>query len=210
MVDKGQYDTEYKQGPCFWGTAPSKYVKLIEKYLPDGKDKKALDIGAGEGKNSFFLAEKGFDVTANEISLYAIKNFINEYIRRTNEGFAGNINIVLSDAEKWLTSGPYDLIVSYGMLHCLKSKENIFNMVDNMKKNTNKNGLNIICTFVKGLPVPDIQSYLEPTFLSSEEIKGLYSDWEILDFETDILEHTHPTSKVQHKHSLCRLIAKKP
>lgn len=209
MKNHGQYNGEYIKCPCFWGTDPAKYVKLIPKYITSGK---ALDLGAGEGKNSFYLASLGFDVTAVEISPYAVKNFIDRLIseeEKSGKDITNKMQIVLGDMSKWQPSQNYDVIVSYGSLHCLASKKIVEDVVHKSKKATKNGGINVVCTFTNDLPVPDIQKYLTPTLLTGKEVKDLYSDWKILEYEVGTTEHSHPTSKTFHKHSVCRLIAKK-
>lgn len=212
MKNIGQYDDEYSKCPCFWGLEPSKYVKMIPDYVSSGD---ALDLGAGEGKNSFFLASLGFRVTAVEVSLYAVKNFINQMIKdeEDNKNFPGSIDVVCADVRdiKNLTNRQYDVIVAYGLLHCFKSKEEIGKFLEDIKSITKSGGINVICTFTDELPVPEIQDYLIPTLLGREELKdAFYKDWKIENYEYGVLEHKHPTSDTMHKHSLCRMIARKP
>lgn len=211
MKNTGQYDDEYSKCPCFWGLEPSKYVKLIPNYVFSGN---ALDLGAGEGKNSFYLASLGFKVTSIEISFYAVKNFINQLIEKggENKNIPENINIICADVRniKKLINHKFDVIIAYGLLHCFKSKKEITNFIKNIKNLTNKGGINVICTFTDELPIPKIQKYLIPTLLRKEELKNkYYKDWKILNYEYGVLEHKHPTSKTLHQHSLCRMIAKK-
>ena len=209
MRVNGQYDTEYKQTDSFWGWEPAKYVKHLNNYLTSNH-KNALDIGAGEGKNSFFLGKKGIKVQAVEVSLYAVRNFIKKTIELKEEGLEFDIDILCCDGMEWMKQCPkYDIIVSYGMLHCLSSFKEIKKMVQYYKAKTNKKGLNVICTFLEGEPVPEIQKYLKPFFVKKEDILGLYKDWEILESEVEIIEHMHPTSKVMHKHTVLRMIARK-
>lgn len=207
----GQYDTEYKQTECFWGEDPGKFVKKLLEYERDFNRKTAIDIGAGEGKNSFYLAKLGYEVTAVEVSKYAVKNFVNRIIRETESGneSAEKINVILCDGRKWITKEHFDLVVSYGMLHCLPSKQQIVNFINRMREITNPGGYNIIVTFMEGEPVPNIQEYLKPTFLTKGELITFYKDWDILEYEEDVIEHKHPTSDSIHRHSLCRMIAKK-
>jgi len=42
--------------------------ELVRGRIPEGKGKKALDIGAGKGKIVAYLLEKGYEVTAVELS----------------------------------------------------------------------------------------------------------------------------------------------
>ncbi len=209
MKNRGQYDVEYKKCSCFWGFKPSKFGKIIPKYISSGK---ILDLGAGEGKNSFYLASKGFKVVAVEISLYAVRNFINEAIKKNNNKRANikNINIICSDVTDWQIIDSFDCIIAYGLLHCLKSKREIDLLIQKMKKHTKKGGINVICTFTNDIKIPKSQKYLKPTFLSNNDLKNkYYKDWAIIKYEIDTIKHIHPTSKKIHKHSVCRMIAKK-
>jgi hypothetical protein len=57
--------------------------------------------------------------------------------------------------------------------------------------------------------VPDVQDYLEPTLMPEGHLLKLYADWDVISYETGVIEETHPTSKTPHKHSLCRMLAKR-
>lgn len=211
MKNIGQYDDEYSKCPCFWGMEPAKYVKLVPKYFSSGS---TLDLGAGEGKNSVYLASLGFKVTAIEVSLYAVRNFIDWLIKNEDKSnpVAEKIDVICADVRKLdeLTNKKYDVVVAYGLLHCFKSKDEIADFVKKMKNKTAKGGINVVSTFTDEAPVPEIQDYLVPTLLSKNELKDIfYKDWEILDYEHGFIEHTHPTSRTMHKHSLCRMIARK-
>jgi len=206
MKNRGQYDTEYKNCSCFWGSEPSKYVRLIPNYISSGR---VLDLGAGEGKNSFYLASLGFKVVAIDVSLYAIRNFINRAIKENNKkSKVENIDIICADIRDWPIVGKFDVVISYGLLHCLNSEKEIALIIKKMKSATKKGGINVICTFTNELGVPKIQDYLNPTLLSKMALKKkYYNDWQILNYECDIIEHRHPTSNKLHKHSVCRMIA---
>lgn len=50
---------------------PSQEIRDIASQLPTGS--RVLDLGSGEGRNALFLAERGFDVTAVDISEAGIR-----------------------------------------------------------------------------------------------------------------------------------------
>ncbi len=209
MKNRGQYDSEYKNCSCFWGSDPSKYVKLIPNYISSGR---VLDLGAGEGKNSFYLASLGFRVVAIDVSLYAIRNFINRAIKESDnkKSKVENIDIIYADITDWPLADKFDVVISYGLLHCLNSEKEIALLIKKMKVATKKEGINVICTFTNELGIPKIQDYLNPTLLSKTALKKKhYNDWQILNYESDIIEHKHPTFNKLHKHSVCRMIARK-
>lgn len=209
-LDVWQYDTEYKQTNCFWWEKPSKYVEKISKYVTVFSWKTALDIWAWEWKNSFFLESLWYAVTAVEVSLYAIRNFINIMINKEIEiNKKINIDIVCSNVLTYKWYLEYDLIVSYWLLHCLKSEKEIENLINKIKSKTKKGWINIISTFNNELPVPEEQEYLSLTLINADKLSELYSDWEVLEYENEILEHTHSTHEEPHKHWICRIIARK-
>lgn len=70
-----EFDYFYKRNDFYFGLQASPaMIKYISKYkvLPC----KVVDIGAGEGRNSFFLAKYGFDVTAIEPSELGVKKML--------------------------------------------------------------------------------------------------------------------------------------
>jgi hypothetical protein len=79
-----------------------------------------------------------------------------------------------------------------------------------MQGSTVGGGYNVVVSFTNSLPVPAVHDYLEPTLLEVGELEALYSSWQLVDSENAVIEEEHPTTKVLHKHSVCRLIARKP
>ncbi len=202
----GQYDVEYAQCECFWGIEPGKFVAVLLDNLQGGV---VLDLGAGEGKNAIVLAQRGFDVTAVECSKYAIRNFQ----RRLNtlpRSYRSRIKIIQADVRYFKPEAKFHAVIAYGLLHCLGSHKDIYKVVDLMKSSTILGGYNVLVTFVRGLPVPEVQNYLTATLLPADDFKEMYGDWQIKRFEEDILTEKHPTSKTIHQHSICRIFARRP
>lgn len=68
---KGQWDMLYGRSGFVYGKKPAKF--LAENFHLIPKAGKVLDVGMGEGRNSVFLATKGYEVTGIDISSVAIK-----------------------------------------------------------------------------------------------------------------------------------------
>jgi len=202
----GQYDIEYARCNCFWGVRPGKYVTFLLDKLQSGT---ILDLGAGEGKNAIALAEKGFNITAVECSRYAINNFVHR-LRTLDESVQNRIKIVQADVASFTPSEQFNAVIAYGIFHCLDSSKTIRTVVGLMKDSTIPNGYNVIATFVRGLPVPEVQDYLSPTLLPYGEFIQMYADWQIEMSENDILTESHPTSRIEHQHSICRILSRRP
>ena len=207
MISKGlgQYDSEYANCSCFWGAEPGKYVNLLLEHLSGGR---VLDLGAGEGKNAIHLAALGFDVIAVECSRFAITNFARR-LNNLDSAVRARIEMAADDVLKYQPSGTFEGVIAYGLLHCLPNLEKVDAVVQMMKIATSPGGYNVIATFTNRLPVPVIHHYLEATLISENYLTTRYSDWTVLSYENELIEEVHPTSRIPHKHSICRLLARR-
>lgn len=79
---------------------------LLTEWLDDRPPGRALDLACGTGRNSVLLAERGYNVTAIDISPRAIK--LAEHIAR-EKGL--RINWIVADLDNYVIHGRYDLIV---------------------------------------------------------------------------------------------------
>ncbi len=64
-VDRQQWDERYASTDLVWTAEPNRFVVEEVANLPVGR---ALDLGAGEGRNAIWLAERGWQVTAVDFS----------------------------------------------------------------------------------------------------------------------------------------------
>jgi len=65
QVDSQQWDERYSGTEFEWTTRPNQFVAAELADLPPGR---ALDLAAGEGRNTVWLAERGWQVTAVDFS----------------------------------------------------------------------------------------------------------------------------------------------
>jgi SAM-dependent methyltransferase len=64
-VDRQQWDERYAGAEFEWSMHPNQFAAAELTDLPPGR---ALDLAAGEGRNSVWLAERGWSVTAVDFS----------------------------------------------------------------------------------------------------------------------------------------------
>ena len=64
-MDRQQWDERYAGAEFEWSMHPNQFVAAELAALPPGR---ALDLAAGEGRNSVWLAERGWSVTAVDFS----------------------------------------------------------------------------------------------------------------------------------------------
>ncbi|MGW4895413.1 class I SAM-dependent methyltransferase [Kitasatospora sp. NPDC004240] len=68
-MDSGAWDERYAASELVWGAGPNRWVVRELADLPPGW---ALDLAAGEGRNSIWLAGRGWRVTALDFSRVAL------------------------------------------------------------------------------------------------------------------------------------------
>ncbi len=103
--DQQKWNSRYKENTG--ALTPSKIVKQFGKLIqPSGR---ALDLACGNGRNSLFLAKKGFEVDAVDISDVAIN--------RLQKKHNPSIKASCTDLDIWtIPQNRYDLILNIRFL----------------------------------------------------------------------------------------------
>jgi 2-polyprenyl-3-methyl-5-hydroxy-6-metoxy-1,4-benzoquinol methylase len=127
----GGYDDGYSQCACFWGRSPG---SLVQSFIRTNSCKglRVLDLGCGEGKNANALALAGAAVTAVDCSALAIANGRKAFADAEIEWIVSEGAAYLADCE------PFDVIVMYGLLHCLPSLTAISTMIASSIRKTRR------------------------------------------------------------------------
>lgn len=69
-MDSTAWDARYAVDELVWGAQPNRFVAAEFSDQPPGR---ALDLGAGEGRNAIWLARQGWQVTAVDFSPVAVE-----------------------------------------------------------------------------------------------------------------------------------------
>ena len=167
LEDKEKWNKKYSQENFPWQDA-SKIVKEFYSLAPKGK---ALDLACELGRNSIFLAEKGFYVDAVDISDIALKNLKNKK----------NINPVEADLDFYnIEQNKYSLIVNINYLNR--------RLIPQIKEGLIKGGVVIFETFVlcneKGVFQPKNKDFL----LRKNELIHLFLDMQIVFYSEKTVE----------------------
>ncbi|GBC60506.1 tellurium resistance protein TehB [Desulfonema ishimotonii] len=102
--DRVKWNRRYKEGR---GT--EKPADVIRQFYPLAPKGKALDIAAGNGRNALFLADRGFDVDAVDVSDVAVKAL---------SGIHPSVNAICADLDTYnITPAHYSLIVNIRFLN---------------------------------------------------------------------------------------------
>ncbi len=196
------YDSKYSKKEFYWGLKPHNLVVDSIQYLPSNA--KVLDLGCGEGKNSFFLAKNNFDVTAVDFSEEGIRK-LNEFAKKEKLEITADVSDVksyLQDCKK------LDAIFAMNILQFIDEK-NIFKTIKQIQSRTKQNGLNVIASFVaKNSKQKKMVLSKGRYFFDEGELKELYKDWKILFYEEKLGDwETH--GEPRHRHFAVKIIAQK-
>ena len=123
------WDERYKTGELPWNSniRSRELARVLDecKIAPG----RAVELGSGTGTNAVFLAEKGFDVTALDVSPMAI-----ELAQKRAEAAGVDVKFFNADlADMKLDLKPFDFIFDRGCFHCVR-RENLDGFRETLKK----------------------------------------------------------------------------
>ncbi len=102
-MDRAGWDDRYASTDLVWSDSANQFV---EQYLADLPPGRALDLGAGEGRNALWLAARGWKVTAVDFSSVGI-----EKGRRLAADRDIAVEWVVADVDEYEPDRPFDLVV---------------------------------------------------------------------------------------------------
>ncbi len=142
----------------------------------------ALDVGCGQGRNSLYLSQHGFEVDAwdvNANSLLKLEQIIEA------EGIQ-NIHVQQRDlnADQSI-SGEYDFICCTVVMMFLEA-QTVKPLIAQMQQATHVNGFNLIVCAMDSPDIPDHPDF--PFAFKTGELSALYEGWKIVKYNEDIGE----------------------
>jgi len=179
-------------------------VRHLSNLIPVFDGLRVLDGGCGEGKNAAFLAACGADVTAVDISEIAVSH--------AKQLWAASLPInwkIANIVELPLERNQYDVVIAYGLLHCLNDATTIRNVVLSLQNATQPGGYHVVVAL--NSRAQDLRAHpdLNPCLIPHTDYIQLYDGWN-LDFVEDAdLHETHPHNRIPHSHSITRILARK-
>jgi 2-polyprenyl-3-methyl-5-hydroxy-6-metoxy-1,4-benzoquinol methylase len=110
--DKVKWNQRFESEESYLGMKASPFLaREIGTIVNQAPGRRALDIACGEGRNSLFLAQHGFVVTALDISDVGLGK---GKLRAEREGIA--IDFQRVDLEEYRFTETYDLIINFNFL----------------------------------------------------------------------------------------------
>lgn len=206
---------QYEGKKFYWGLKPNPVLENFLYLIPKGI---ALDIGAGEGKSSIFLAQNGFKVeTIDKIGegLKKCRDFAKKY--------SLPIKTKVCDIRKFgFKQNKYSLIIARVSLDFLKKSE-IESIIKKIKKSLIPQGFVYLVVFsvkdlfyqkIKELKLKEIEKntfYLPRYktyrhFFTQKELKNLFKDFKIHHLKQKQIKDIHDRP---HFHNVIEILAQK-
>ncbi len=109
-------------------------LKYIDMYLEQMNNPSIIDIGAGSGRYSAFLADNGYQVTAIELIKHNVRKI---------EALGKNINVCQGNALnlKKINDESFNLTLLFGPMYHLISKQDKLKALNEAKRITKTNGI---------------------------------------------------------------------
>lgn len=177
---------------------------MVKKVLVYKSGGTVLDLGAGCGRNSAFLAQQGFSVTAVEVEQEQV-----ESLRKKSATAGLPITVIQEDMATFTSSSLFDVILCNNSLHFC-APENIDGLFEKMRAMTAPQGVHVISAYTDQNP-----NGLRPYLFKTRELEDRYRDWKILLYTQDADGHPsvapkEPTDNGPVKRYTTQIIAQKP
>lgn len=163
---------------------------------------KVLEAGCGEGQNAVYLAQKGYQVDAFDLSEHGIAK-----LKRRCEQSNAQVNAFVADLTTYQFKQYYDMILCFGTLHFV-DKDGWKRFISNAKEYTNIGGIHIMQIFTDAVPASEDITPFAIGLAKDGEMKDLYTDWDILQFKSYVFEDEHPNVP-KHMHASNKIVARR-
>ena len=184
----------------FRGGRPSEGIPDVADRLPAGA--RALLLACGEGRNALYLAERGLDVTAADISEAGVQK-----LRSLAKAKGLHVATQVRDMRDYPFDGEYDLITAIGGLHLIE-REQWARLIPAIQSHTKPGGYNVLSVFTDEVPPPPDMVDLVIGPFRKGEVFGFYDGWRILLRKSVVFDDQHPGG-IEHTHSVDKLVAQK-
>ena len=182
-TDRIKWNRRFLSEDSFLGTHPSPFLsEKIKNICRLAPGKRALDIACGEGRNTIFLAQKGFDVTGVDISDVGLAK-----AQRRADDAGVMVDLRLVDLENYRICEEYDLIINFNFL--------LRDLIYEAYNALSRGGIFIVDSILES---PEILMDHTPEYLLKQgELELIFSNFsgEIL-FLEEVVEKPMPTARV--------------
>ena len=175
-VNYEQLQEMYAGDEYYWGKEPNGLARRSLELLPDDADGlRAVDIGAGEGRDAVLFAEYGLKTLTIDVS----PNGLRKAARLAREKEV-DLRVERGDVNTLALSRTFDLIYSIGTTQYIRpaNRRRWFNL---LQKHTTPGGFNSLFAFVDDPQLARAPDWGTNEYLYAPgELPEYYAGWEVL------------------------------
>ena len=202
-MDLDELGEAYGREEYYWGTEPNDLARRAVEYLADPEGAVVADVGAGEGRDAVFFAERGATVYAID----PVPEGLEKAERLADDRGVG-IRTERGDVNDLELPETVDLFYSIGTIQYLRD-ENRSEQFDHFREATRFGGVHAVFAFVDHPEVATAPDWGDDEyFYERGELRGYYDDWEILEEETFVFDDD--SGGEPHRHAAEVVVARKP
>ncbi|MFC6763634.1 methyltransferase domain-containing protein [Natrinema soli] len=184
----------YGREEYYWGTEPNQIAeRTVDIASSIANEPTAIDIGAGEGRDSVLFAEHGWKVYAVDVSQNGL-----EKASRLAERRAVDIETIRADANGLTLPTNVDVVYSAGAVQYIHPEKRT-RQFDHFKSQTNANGVHAIFAFVDHPEIPTPPDWTENEyFYDPGELADHYEDWKTIQYDEIVFDDDSGSEPHQH------------
>lgn len=190
-----------------WGPDPGRLVAGLDRWMDLDQPGTVLDAGCGDGKNSLYLERQGFQVLGVDQSHTALAA-LRRRAARTSQLVQGRY--VAADIEDFAADETFDVVVSYGLYHCLDRDRRVA-VHRRLQGQVKPGGIVLFTCLIDSVPLAadhfDVQVWLP----SESEIMHLFEGgtYNIEHWEVGSIVESHLPLVSVHEHQAVWAVARR-
>jgi SAM-dependent methyltransferase len=204
-----RWQTAYEQHPSLHGTAPSAAARWTAKLFGAAGIDDVLELGAGQGRDAFYLARQGFSVHATDFSGSALNRLRLEAQR---EGLDDRVTAALHDVRDPLPPADATVGAVYAnvLLNMALSRTELRALVNEIRRVLRPGGLFVYTVWSTGDSCFGKCTEIGDGLYAKDGFAGRFFDLDLVDELADRWELGAADAYEENGHSLWRVTQAKP
>lgn len=159
----------------YWGTEPNGFARRTLDFLEEPEGLRAVNLGAGEGRDAVLFAERGLRTLAVDTSPNGLAKAERLAWERGVE-----IETRQGDVNTTFFGETFDLVYFIGAVQYIEPERRAA-LFEHLKEATSPHGIHALLTFVEHPGVPLAPDWGDNEYLyASGELRGYHAGWECL------------------------------
>lgn len=203
-MEPAERETVYGQDEYYWGREPNELARRTLEWADRlGLEGPVVDLGAGEGRDAVFFAERGFESYAVDVSPAGLAKAERLAAERGVE-----ISTLEADLNTFELPEPAGIVYSAGAVQYIRPGERR-RQFERFRNATRPGGLHAVFAFVDHPEIPRPPDWTASEyFYEPGELAEYYPDWTVRDL--DSVRFTDDSGGRSHEHAAEILVARRP